>query len=81
MFAFSDLFGAFRKGRARRSTEQCLSSLSAAQLRDIGISPDQIGDVADAMIVSGWERSDTLRHAPKPAGLQVGARTAVAGCG
>ncbi len=81
MLPFSDLFGAFRKGSARRSAVRTLSSLSAAQLRDIGISPDQIGDVADAMIEAGWDRPEQRRSTTTRGGLPAGARTAVAGCG
>ncbi len=80
MSTLFDLLDTFRKGSARRSAVRILGGFPASQLRDIGIAPDQIGDVVEAMIESGWDRPATLRKSPKPGSLRLGARTAVAGC-
>lgn len=48
MFAHLDLFPSLRRGQARRSAIHALRSLPAAQLRDIGVGPDQIDQLVGA---------------------------------
>lgn len=44
------LFETFRRGQTRSASLHDLGGLSAAQLADIGIPPDQIGDVVDGLL-------------------------------
>ena len=81
MFSLSGLLAGFRKGSARQSSVRSLQSLSAAELRDIGIAPDQIGDVVDAMLDLKWERPAKSRSTPPRTGYAPQIRAAVAGCG
>jgi len=46
----SSLFEGFHRGGTRSAALHDLGSLSAAQLADIGIAPDQIGDVVDGLL-------------------------------
>ena len=54
MFAPFNLFSSLRRDKARRSAIQELRNLPAAQLRDIGLAPDQLDQVVGATL-NRWE--------------------------
>jgi uncharacterized protein YjiS (DUF1127 family) len=81
MFSLSAMLEGFRKGSTRRSSIRALKGLSAAQLRDIGVAPDQIGEVIDAMVDSGWRRAEMVRERQASTSLQLPRRTAEVSCG
>jgi hypothetical protein len=51
MNALAGLLSSFRKGSARRSAARSLASLTAAELADLGMTPDRIDDVVDEMLL------------------------------
>ena len=77
----SNALETFRNAHIRSAAIRDLNKLPTAQLRDIGIAPDQIADIVDAM----------LRPTPKPravsyvtrasTSLASGAQAAPVGCG
>jgi len=64
MFSRLSLFAPFRRGDTRRSATRTLRGLSAAQLADLGITPDGIDDVVDTMLLQNEHRQDLRRPAP-----------------
>ena len=53
--AISDFMRRLRKGPARRRTVRELRLMGRSRLADLGIEPDAIEDVADAMLAAGAE--------------------------
>ena len=58
MFSPFDLLASFRQGSARRSATRALRGLTAAQLADLGITPDQIDDIVDAALQRSRAEAD-----------------------
>ncbi len=58
MFAPLNLFSSLHRGHARHSAIQELRNLPAAQLRDIGLAPDQI----DQVVGAGLSRCESDRR-------------------
>lgn len=81
MLSFSSVLDCFRRGAARRSSVRALRNLSAAQLRDIGVAPDHIGEVVDAMVDSGWSEAERLRLGPARPGMPLSRQAAEVSCG
>lgn len=64
MFARLSLFAPFRRGDTRRSAVRTLRGLCAAQLADLGITPDGIEEVVDTMLMQNEHREEARRPAP-----------------
>jgi len=81
MTMLSEMLESFRNGRIRRAAIRDLKRLPAAQLRDMGIAPDQFGDIVDAMLDAGHRRASAPRLAPQAIQFPGNVQTATAGCG
>lgn len=81
MLSLSTMIEGFRKGSTRRASVRALKGLSAAQLRDIGVPPDQIGEVVDAMVDSSWRLSDTAPRRSAAPVMLVSPQAPEACCG
>ena len=71
----SNFFSEFRRGAARRSTARSLRRLSREQLSDIGVLPDGIDDLVDAMLavegVGGASKPTSLPRRPSAQAVWV----------
>lgn len=50
MIMLTNILAAYRRNRTRQAAIRDLKRLSAEQLDDVGISPDRLGEVVDAML-------------------------------
>jgi hypothetical protein len=63
MFSLFRLLEVFREGSARRSAVQTLGSLSAAQLRDLGIPSDGLDEFVGDMLAASNRREKAVAAA------------------
>ena len=80
MFSGLSLFASFQRGQTRRTAAHALRGLSAAQLDDIGIAPDQIDDVVDAMWKRARSDQDRAAARTRSGGAALPVRIAAAAC-
>ena len=81
MLTILKLLQGFREGSARRSAVRTLGSLSAAQLRDLGIPADGIDDFVGTMLAVHHSRRANAAAATSPLPSVAAARNPVAAAG
>ena len=62
----TSFFAAFQQSRRRRAAIRDLKRLSDEQLLDVGIEPDRLQEVADAMLRTESRRQPAPRGARRP---------------
>jgi uncharacterized protein YjiS (DUF1127 family) len=65
MTTLIEIFAAYRQSRRRQAAIRDLKRLSAEQLDDIGISPDRIGEVVDALLARPASFNTSARIKPE----------------
>lgn len=81
MFPLFRLITTFREGSARRSAVRTLSSLSAAQMRDLGIPSDGLDEFVGSLLTATHSRRAPAVAATFPSPRVAATRTPVTAAG